>query len=277
MRDYFFLALLPFMLYPMFKRPFIGLGMWIWTAMFFPNAWLYGIGADPATTYLHRRRDSRLPRAQAQAGVQAHRPSFAGFSSSSCGPAFPPCSAREIRKLWANSGSGLPRSCCCSYSSCWLSRKNCMSTSSCGASCFRSVSSVALKRSNSSPVAAATRLQGFTGHVLGDRNELALAFVITMPICYLPDGRVRQRPEVDSPRLAGHNGSAGRRRHRHPVTRGIYRTVGCGRIFLHQERPENPAQALASWCWRSRCPASCRRSGRRGWIPSRKPMRTLRS
>ena len=30
------------MLYAMTKRPFVGLGMWIWTAMFFPNAWLYG-------------------------------------------------------------------------------------------------------------------------------------------------------------------------------------------------------------------------------------------
>lgn len=42
MRDLFFLAMLPLMLYPMIKRPFIALGMWIWTAMFFPNAWLYG-------------------------------------------------------------------------------------------------------------------------------------------------------------------------------------------------------------------------------------------
>ena len=45
MRDFFFLALLPFMLYPMVRRPFIALGMWIWTAMFFPNAWLYGFGS----------------------------------------------------------------------------------------------------------------------------------------------------------------------------------------------------------------------------------------
>ncbi|MES2900183.1 MAG: putative O-glycosylation ligase, exosortase A system-associated [Pseudomonadota bacterium] len=42
MRDIVFLALLPLMLYAMFKRPFIALGMWIWTAMFFPNAWVYG-------------------------------------------------------------------------------------------------------------------------------------------------------------------------------------------------------------------------------------------
>jgi probable O-glycosylation ligase (exosortase A-associated) len=46
MRDLFFLALLPLLMYMMAKRPFIALGMWIWTAMFFPNAWLYGIATS---------------------------------------------------------------------------------------------------------------------------------------------------------------------------------------------------------------------------------------
>jgi probable O-glycosylation ligase (exosortase A-associated) len=32
-------------MYGAFKRPFIGLGLWIWTAMFFPNAWVYGIAS----------------------------------------------------------------------------------------------------------------------------------------------------------------------------------------------------------------------------------------
>jgi probable O-glycosylation ligase (exosortase A-associated) len=45
MRDAVILALLPFMLYAMGKRPFIGLGLWIWTALFFPNGWLYGIAS----------------------------------------------------------------------------------------------------------------------------------------------------------------------------------------------------------------------------------------
>ncbi len=42
MRDLFLLAILPLMLYAIAKRPFIGLGLWIWTALFFPNAWVYG-------------------------------------------------------------------------------------------------------------------------------------------------------------------------------------------------------------------------------------------
>lgn len=42
MRDVFLLAILPFLLYAMAMRPFIALGLWVWTALFFPNAWVYG-------------------------------------------------------------------------------------------------------------------------------------------------------------------------------------------------------------------------------------------
>ena len=42
MRDLFLLALLPLMLYAMAQRPFIAVGMWVWTALFFPNGWVYG-------------------------------------------------------------------------------------------------------------------------------------------------------------------------------------------------------------------------------------------
>ncbi|MFC5477628.1 putative O-glycosylation ligase, exosortase A system-associated [Massilia suwonensis] len=42
MRDLFLLAVLPLMLYTMAQRPFIAVGMWVWTALFFPNGWVYG-------------------------------------------------------------------------------------------------------------------------------------------------------------------------------------------------------------------------------------------
>ena len=45
MRDLVLLSLLPLMLVAVAKRPFIALGMWIWTAMFFPNGWVYGIAS----------------------------------------------------------------------------------------------------------------------------------------------------------------------------------------------------------------------------------------
>ncbi len=46
MRDLVILAILPFLLYAMCKRPFIGLGLWVWTALFFPNGWLFGIASS---------------------------------------------------------------------------------------------------------------------------------------------------------------------------------------------------------------------------------------
>lgn len=45
MRDLILLSLLPLMLVAVAKRPFIALGMWIWTAMFFPNGWVYGVAS----------------------------------------------------------------------------------------------------------------------------------------------------------------------------------------------------------------------------------------
>ncbi|MFC5510938.1 putative O-glycosylation ligase, exosortase A system-associated [Massilia jejuensis] len=42
MRDLFLLAILPLFLYTMAQRPFIAVGMWVWTALFFPNGWVYG-------------------------------------------------------------------------------------------------------------------------------------------------------------------------------------------------------------------------------------------
>lgn len=42
MRDIFLLLVLPFLIYAMAKRPFVAVGLWVWTAMFFPNHWVYG-------------------------------------------------------------------------------------------------------------------------------------------------------------------------------------------------------------------------------------------
>ncbi|MEH6433566.1 putative O-glycosylation ligase, exosortase A system-associated [Massilia sp. DD77] len=45
MRDLFLLALLPVLLYAMAKRPFVAVGMWLWTSLFYPNAWVYGMAS----------------------------------------------------------------------------------------------------------------------------------------------------------------------------------------------------------------------------------------
>lgn len=45
MRDLLIVCLLPIMLYTMAQRPFLAVGMWLWTALFFPNGWLYGFAS----------------------------------------------------------------------------------------------------------------------------------------------------------------------------------------------------------------------------------------
>ena len=46
MRDLFMLAILPVLLYAMVQRPFIALAMWPWTALFYPNGWVYGAASN---------------------------------------------------------------------------------------------------------------------------------------------------------------------------------------------------------------------------------------
>lgn len=44
MRDIFLLLVFPFLLVAAIKRSFIAVSLWLWTALFFPNGWVYGIG-----------------------------------------------------------------------------------------------------------------------------------------------------------------------------------------------------------------------------------------
>ncbi|WAJ70686.1 putative O-glycosylation ligase, exosortase A system-associated [Catenovulum adriaticum] len=44
MRDIVLVSCFFIILYFSFKRPFIGVSMWLWVSMFFPNGWVYGFG-----------------------------------------------------------------------------------------------------------------------------------------------------------------------------------------------------------------------------------------
>lgn len=46
MRDLVFILAFLFILYATFKRPFIGAAMWLWVAMHFPNGWVYGFAGN---------------------------------------------------------------------------------------------------------------------------------------------------------------------------------------------------------------------------------------
>lgn len=45
MRDIYFVIVFVFLIYMSLRRPFIALGLCVWSALFFPNAWLYGFAS----------------------------------------------------------------------------------------------------------------------------------------------------------------------------------------------------------------------------------------
>ncbi|PKI15775.1 putative O-glycosylation ligase, exosortase A system-associated [Colwellia sp. 12G3] len=46
MRDIFLVLVFPILLYFILRRPYIGVSMWIWSSMFFPNGWVWGFAAS---------------------------------------------------------------------------------------------------------------------------------------------------------------------------------------------------------------------------------------
>jgi hypothetical protein len=43
LRDLFLLVFLPYLVYLVIQRPFIGAAMWVWSALFSPHQWVWGI------------------------------------------------------------------------------------------------------------------------------------------------------------------------------------------------------------------------------------------
>jgi probable O-glycosylation ligase (exosortase A-associated) len=183
MRDLFFLAMLPIMLYLMAKRPFIAVGMWIWTAMFFPNAWLYGIASGirynlifTAIAVLGYVALKDKPKVNFGALGGLILLFFVWTTLSTMMTEGVPEVAWDIwerffkvillfmfvvlivdKKLHIDFFLG------CVVLSIGF---------------FASLEGLKYIAS-----AGGHKIEGFYGHVLGDRNELSLAFVITLPIC----------------------------------------------------------------------------------------------
>jgi probable O-glycosylation ligase (exosortase A-associated) len=184
MRDLFFLAILPFMLYPMIRRPFIALGMWIWTAMFFPNAWLYGIGVDirynlvfTGVTIFGYLLLKDKPRIQLQ-GIGALVLLF--FAWTTLSTVFTIGVPEVAWDIWSRFFKVVLLFVLVVFI---IEKKLhidfflwCIVLSIGFYGGLEALKYVASGGGH--------KIAGFSGHVLGDRNELALAFVITLPICY---------------------------------------------------------------------------------------------
>ena len=183
MRDLFFMALLPVMLYLMFQRPFIALGMWIWTAMFFPNAWLYGFAGG--------LRYNLIFTGVAMLGyaIMKDKPKpgfgsigaliFLFFVWTTVSTALTAGLPEISWEIWSRFAKVILLFV---FVVLIIDKKlhidfflGCVVLS---IGFYGGLEALKYVASGGGHMIA-----GFQGHVLGDRNELALAFVITLPIC----------------------------------------------------------------------------------------------
>jgi probable O-glycosylation ligase (exosortase A-associated) len=183
-RDLFFLAALPFLLYAMAKRPFIAVGLWVWTAMFFPNGWLYGVAsvirynllftAVAVLGYLAMRDKPKVRLGALGALVLAF---FLWTTLTTAMTIGRPDVAWEIWSRFAKVVLLFL------FIVMVIDKKLhfdfllwCVALSIGFYGCLE-----ALKFIGSG---GGHMIEGMPGHVLGDRNELAVAFVMALPLCF---------------------------------------------------------------------------------------------
>ena len=196
MRDLVMLSVLPSMLYFMAKRPFIGLGMWIWTALFFPNAWVYGMAGNIRYNLLFTAV------AIAAYVLLKNKPKpilgalgtmvllfFIWTTISTTLTLAPPERAWDIWNRFAKVITLFV------FVLLVIEKKLhvdfflwCVVLS---VGFYADLEALKFLLSG-----GGHKIEGFAGHVLGDRNELSLAFVMTLPICYYLLGEYGQRSRI---------------------------------------------------------------------------------
>jgi len=184
MRDILLLGLLPFLLYTMAKRPFIALGMWIWTALFFPNAWVYGAASVIRynllftgvciLSYLVLKNKPKFKPGLLGALVLLF---FFWTTLSTIGTMAPPERSWDI---WTRFAKVIALFI---FVVLIVEKKRhvdffliCVVLS---VGFYGNLEALKFLASG-----GGHKIEGLGGHVLGDRNELSVAFVMTLPICY---------------------------------------------------------------------------------------------
>ena len=184
MRDLFLLALLPVMLYAMVQRPFIGVGMWLWTALFYPNAWVYGIAGIPrynllftgvaVISYLAWKTKPKIELSGLGVLVLAFFFWTLGSTATSIGN-------QDVSwDYWIRFSKVVAL-----FVAVILVIKDKLHFDFVLWCVVLSVGFYAdLETLKFIASGGGHKIAGLSGHVLGDRNELALAFVMTLPLCY---------------------------------------------------------------------------------------------
>jgi len=196
MRDLFMLAILPFLVYAMAKRPFIGLGMWVWTALFFPNGWVYGAAsgirynllftAVAVLAYLVMKNKPKFQPGGLGCLVFFF---FLWTTFSTILTIGRPDVAWEIWNRFAKIIALFV------FVLLIVEKKlhvdfmlGCVVLS---VGFYANLESLKFILSGGNHM-----IHGMSGHVLGDRNELAIAFCMTLPICYYLLSEYGKRSEL---------------------------------------------------------------------------------
>jgi probable O-glycosylation ligase (exosortase A-associated) len=196
MRDLVLLALLPVMLYAMAQRPFIAVGMWLWTALFFPNGWVYGVAG-----YI---RYNLLFTAVAIIGylVYKHKPKVELgtigmfvllFFLWTIGSTLTTIGNPDIAlEYWIRFFKVVML-----FVFVVLTIKDKLHVDFVLWCLMLSVGFYAdLESLKFIASGGGHKIVGMAGHVLGDRNELSLAFVMTLPIAYYLLGEYGKRSRI---------------------------------------------------------------------------------
>ncbi len=203
MRDLFLLAVLPVMLYAMAKRPFIALGMWVWTALFFPNGWVYG----PASSI----RYNLLFTAVAMLGYLAMRDKpkvqlgglgmlvLAFFAWTTLSTITTIGSTEVAWDIWSRFAKIVVL-----FLFVLMIVEKKLHIDFMLWCVVLSVGFYAnLEAAKFIASGGGHKIAGMSGHVLGDRNELAIAFCMTLPISYYLLGEYGHRSRLVRAALLG--------------------------------------------------------------------------
>jgi probable O-glycosylation ligase (exosortase A-associated) len=183
MRDLVIVAVLPFLLYAMGKRPFIGLGLWMWTALFFPNGWLFGFASSirynllfaglTIGSYLVWKNKPKFKLTATGALILFF---FAWTTASTL------MGIGNPERAWDFWGRLLKTVMLFMFVLAIIEKK--LHIDFFLWCCVLSVGFFAdLEALKYLASGGGHMIEGMTGHVLGDRNELSIAFLMTLPIC----------------------------------------------------------------------------------------------
>jgi len=184
MRDLYMLGILPLLLYAMIKRPFIAVGMWLWTALFYPNGWVYGFAGG--------FRYNLIFTAVAIVGylVMKHKPKFrldaltllvlAFFVWTTLSTMLTIGRPDVAWMIWNRFAKIIVL-----FLFVLLIVEKKLHLDFMLGCVVLSVGFYAdLEALKFIASGGGHKIAGFPGHVLGDRNELSIAFCMTLPICY---------------------------------------------------------------------------------------------